>query len=181
MQTLERAVALVARFAGALGGVLTLCCVALVGYAVGMRYLLGQPEPWTDKVAGWLVVGVVMLASPEAQRRFEHIGVDIARNRLGPRLVRVVHLIGTLSVATVAALLLQAGIETVEFSRMVGMMTDLEGIPAWWIQALLPVGATLLLLVAACQTLLLLLGRDPAFLPEETGDEIPRDPLARAE
>ncbi|MDO9501856.1 TRAP transporter small permease [Falsiroseomonas sp.] len=181
MRQLERAIAYLARFAGAVGGVLTLSCVALVGYAVGMRYLLGQPEPWTDKVAGWLVVGVVMLASPEAQRRFEHIGVDIARNRLGPRMVRVVHLIGTLSVTLVAALLLQAGIEMVEFSRMVGIMTDLEGVPVWWIQALMPVGATLLLLVAACQSLLLLMGAEPAHLPAQDNDEMPRDPLARAE
>jgi TRAP-type C4-dicarboxylate transport system permease small subunit len=180
MRRLERAVGLVARFAGGLGAVLTLLCVVLVGYAVGMRYLLNQPEPWTDKVAGWLVVGVVMLAAPEAQRRFEHIGVDIARERLGPRLVRVVHLVGTLSVAVVAAVLLHAGIETVEFSRMVGMMTDLEGVPAWWVQALLPVGAALLLLVAAAQSLLLLLGHTPEHLPDESS-EIPRDPLARAE
>ena len=181
MRGLERAVGFVARFAGALGGLLTVLCVALVGYAVGMRYLAGQPVPWTDKVAGWLVVGVVMLASPEAQRRFEHIGVDIARNRLGPRLVRVVHLVGTLSVALVAALLLHAGIETVEFSRMVGLMSDLEGIPIWWVQALLPVGAALLLLVAASQSLLLLMGATPEYLPEGDGDELPRDPLARAE
>jgi TRAP-type C4-dicarboxylate transport system permease small subunit len=180
MRGLERAVGLVARFAGGLGAVLTLLCVLLVGYAVGMRYLLGQPEPWTDKVAGWLVVGVVMLAAPEAQRRFEHIGVDIARDRLGPRLVRVAHLIGTLSVAVVAAVLLDSGIEAVAFSRMVGMMTDLEGIPAWWVQALLPIGAALLLLVSSAQTLLLLMGRDPEYLPDRS-EAIPRDPLARAE
>ncbi|MGX9966980.1 TRAP transporter small permease [Roseomonas sp. F4] len=180
MRGLERAVALVARFAGALGGVLTVLCVVLVGYAVGMRYLLGQPVPWTDKVAGWLVVGVVMLASAEAQRRFEHIGVDIARKRVGPRLARVVHLVGTLSVVAVAAVLLDAGIEMVSFSRMVGMMTDLEGVPAWWVQALLPVGAALLMLVATCQSLLLLLGHDPAYLPDDK-DEIPRDSLAQAE
>ncbi len=181
MRGLERAVALLARSAGALGGVLTLCCVALVGYAVGMRYLLGQPEPWTDKVAGWLVVGVVMLAAPEAQRRFEHIGVDIARNRLGPRMVRVIHLVGTLSVTLVAALLLDAGIEMVSFSRMVGIMTEIEAVPVWWIQALMPVGAALLLLVAACQSLLLLLGVEPAHLPAQDGDEMPRDSLAQAE
>jgi TRAP-type C4-dicarboxylate transport system permease small subunit len=180
MRGLERAVGFVARFAGGLGAVLTLLCVVLVGYAVGMRYLLNQPIPWTDKVAGWLVVGVVMLAAPEAQRRFEHIGVDIARDRLGPRMVRVAHLVGTVSVAVVAALLLHAGIEMVEFSRMIGIMSDLEGIPAWWVQALLPVGAALLLLVAAAQTLLLLVGHEPEYLPKETG-ELPRDPLARAE
>jgi TRAP-type C4-dicarboxylate transport system permease small subunit len=180
MRGLERAVGLVARFAGGLGAALTLLCVLLVGYAVGMRYLLNQPEPWTDKVAGWLVVGIVMLAAPEAQRRFEHIGVDVARDRLGPRMLRAMHLVGTVSVAVVAAVLLHAGIETVEFSRMVGMMSDLEGIPAWWVQALLPVGAALLLLVACAQTLLLLAGRDPVHLPDAAA-EIPRDPLARAE
>jgi hypothetical protein len=41
-------------------------------------------------------------------------------------------------VALVAAILLAAGIEAVQFSRMIGMMTDVEGVPEWWIQALLP-------------------------------------------
>jgi TRAP-type C4-dicarboxylate transport system permease small subunit len=181
MRGFERAVAGVARLAGALGSIATVCCLALVGYAVLMRYLLGQPQPWTDKVAGWLVVALVMLAAPEAQRRFEHIGVDIAVGRLGPRLARVAHLIGVLSVAVVAGVLVMAGIEMVEFSRMVGMMTDINGVPAWWVQALLPIGAALLLVVALCQALLLLIGREPAHLPKPGDDPLARDTLARAE
>jgi TRAP-type C4-dicarboxylate transport system permease small subunit len=181
MATLERAVAGLARLAGALGAVATVLCLVLVVYAVGMRYLLGQPEPWTDKVAGWLVVGLVMLAAPEAQRRFEHIGVDVARERLGPRLTRAAHLVGTVSVAIVAALLLWAGWETVSFSLLVGLMSDLEGVPIWWVQMLLPIGAALLLVVSLCQTLLLLAGRDPAHLPGPDDDVLARDPLARAE
>ncbi len=177
----ERAVALLSRAAGALGAISTLCCLVMVVYAVGMRYLLGRPEPWTDKAAGWLVVGLVMLAAPEAQRRFEHIGVDVARERLGPRLAWAAHLLGTLSVAVVAAVLLKAGWETVEFSLMVGLMTDIEGVPQWWIQALLPTGAALLLVVSLCQTLLLLIGREPAHLPKPEDDVLARDPLARAE
>jgi TRAP-type C4-dicarboxylate transport system permease small subunit len=178
---LERAVALLSRAAGALGAVLTAGCLAMVVYAVAMRYLLGSPQPWTDHAAGWLVVGLVMLAAPEAQRRFEHIGVDIARDRLGPRLAWAAHLLGTLSVAAVAAVLLKAGWETLEFSLMVGLMTDLEGVPQWWIQALLPTGAALLLMVSLCQALLLLLGREPAHLPKPEDDVLSRDPLARAE
>lgn len=181
MGALERTVAGVARLAGALGAVATVLCLLLVGYAVGMRYLLGQPEPWTDKVAGWLVVALVMLAAPEAQRRFEHIGVDIAVKRVGPRLARAAHLVGVLSVAVVAAVLLAAGWEMVEFSRMIGVMTDLEGVPQWWIQVLMPIGAALLLVVALCQALLLLAGRDPAYLPTPEDDVLARDPLARAE
>jgi TRAP-type C4-dicarboxylate transport system permease small subunit len=127
------------------------------------------------------VVALVMLAAPEAQRRFEHIGVDIAVGRLGPRLARVAHLIGVLSVAVVAAVLVVAGWEMVEFSRMIGMMTDLQGVPAWWVQSLMPIGAALLLVVALCQALLLLLGREPAYLPKPDDDPLARDTLARAE
>jgi TRAP-type C4-dicarboxylate transport system permease small subunit len=178
---IERSVAGLARAAGALGALATLCCLGLIGYAVAMRYLLGQPQPWTDKVAGWLVVALVMFAAPEAQRRFEHIGVDIAVGRLGPRLARLAHLIGVLSVALVAGLLVHAGWEMVAFSRMVGMMSDLEGVPIWWVQALLPFGAALLLLVALCQALLLLVGRQPAHLPQPGDDPLGRETLARAE
>jgi TRAP-type C4-dicarboxylate transport system permease small subunit len=60
------------------------------------------------------------------------------------------------------------------------MMTDIEGVPEWWIQALLPVGAALLLLVSLCQALVLALGGEPAHLPSPD-QELPRDTLARAE
>ena len=59
-------------------------------------------------------------------------------------------------------------------------MTGLEGVPRWWIEALLPAGAAVLLLVALAQALALLLGREPPHLPR--GDEdLPRDTLARGE
>lgn len=180
MRGVERAVGWLSRIAAAFGSFATVLCLVLVAYSVGMRYLLGQPQPWVDKVAGWLVLALVMLGAAEAQRRFEHIGVDIAISRLGPRLSRASRLLGTLSVAAVAAVLLQAGWEAIEFSLMVGMMTDLEGVPEWWIQMLLPVGAVLMLVVALCQTVILLLGREPAYLPA-AGEEMPRDPLVRAE
>jgi TRAP-type C4-dicarboxylate transport system permease small subunit len=180
MNAIQRAVAALSRTAGALGSLATVVCLALVAWSVAMRYLLGAPQPWVDHVAGWLVLALVLLAAPEAQRRFEHIGVDIAVGRIGPRFARFVHLLGTLSVAAVAVVLLMAGIETVEFSQMVGFMTDIEGVPKWWVQLLLPIGAALLLLVSVAQALALLLGREPPYLPSGR-EELPRDTLARGE
>jgi TRAP-type C4-dicarboxylate transport system permease small subunit len=180
VRLLQRSAALAARIAVAAGSLATVTCLFLIGYAVVMRYALNQPQPWVDKVAGWLVLALVMLAAPEAQRRFEHIGVDVAVGRLGPRLARAAHLLGALSVAAVAGVLVMAGWEAIEFSLMVGMMTDIEGIPEWWVQMLLPLGAAVLLLVSLCQALLLALGGTPEHLP--TGDEaLPRDTLARGE
>ena len=182
MRLLEAAATVLARAAGWLASAATLLCLLLVCVAVGARYLFAAPLGWSDKVAGWLVVALVMLAAPEAQRRFEHIGVDVAVGRVGPRLARFAHLIGALSVALVAAILLSAGIEAVAFSRMIGMMTDVEGVPEWWIQALLPVGAALLLLVALAQAAALALGREPPHLPRGGGTEaLDADRVTRAE
>jgi len=165
---------------GGLASLATVTCLLLVCYAVAMRYLLHAPQPWVDRVAGWLVVALVLLAAPEAQRRFEHIGVDIAVSRLGPRLARVANVVGAASVAAVAAILLWAGWQAVEFSMMVGLMTEIEGVPEWWIQALLPAGAAVLLLVSLAQLAVLITGGTPDHLP--TGDEaLPRDTLARGE
>ncbi|HYZ34307.1 MAG TPA: TRAP transporter small permease subunit [Crenalkalicoccus sp.] len=121
-----------------------------------------------DAAAGWLVVALVLLAAPEAQRRFEHIGVDLAFGPPGSRRARVPRLLGALSVGATALVLLRAGLETVAFSRMVGLMTDVEGVPLWWVQALLPLGAAVLLLVAVAQVLALALGREPPHLPDAT-------------
>ena len=123
---------------------------------------------------------LVLLAAPEAQRRFEHIGVDVAVGRMGPRLARAAHVVGAASVVAVAGILLWAGWEAVAFSRMVGLVTDVAEIPEWWVQLLLPVGAAVLLLVSLAQLIVLLMGGTPEYLP--TGDEeLPRDTLARGE
>ncbi|PHK95858.1 hypothetical protein CR162_05820 [Pseudoroseomonas rhizosphaerae] len=170
----------VARAAAALGALATLLCLALVTISVLARYLAGLPQPWIDKTAGWLVVALVLLAAPEAQRRFEHIGVDVLTNRLSGRAARGARLLGTLSVALVAGILLNAGLETVAFSRMIGVMTEIDGVPVWWIQALLPLGAALLMVVALAQSVVLALGQDPDYLPHGA-EELPRDTLARGE
>lgn len=178
MTLIERAVAALSRLAAALAAVATVLSLVLIGVSVVARYAFGTPQPWIDKAAGWLVVALVLLGAAEAQRRFEHIGVDVAAKRSGPGLRRWVHLLGVLSVAVVAGVLLSAGIEAVSFSRMVGMQTDIEGVPDWWIQALLPVGAAVMLLVALTQAAALLLGRRPPHLPQAGGEaEIPHDGL----
>ena len=63
---------------------------------------------------------------------------------------------------------------------MVGMMTEIEDVPEWWIQAILPLGSALMLLVALAQLVTLLTGGTPEHLPSGQ-EELPRDLLARGE
>jgi TRAP-type C4-dicarboxylate transport system permease small subunit len=156
-----------ARLAGGLAAAATFATLLLIGAAVLARYVLGLPQPWMEKVGGWLVVALACLAAAEVQRRGEHIGVDIFTERLAGRWRRLTDLIGLLSVAAVAAVLVAAGWETVAFSRLVGLVTEVGGIPTWWVQVVLPIGGALLLIMAAAQILALLRGR--AHLPPGTG------------
>jgi TRAP-type C4-dicarboxylate transport system permease small subunit len=184
VSAIERAVAALSRLAGGVASIATVLCLVLICWSVGARYLFNAPQPWIDKAAGWCVVALVLLAAPETQRRFEHIGVDVAVGRLGPRLARVAHLSGVVSVAVVAGVLVHAGIEAVEFGRLVGLMNDIEGVPRWWIDALLPIGAAVLLVVALAQAAALLIGRAPPHLPRPDEDDaaaVQRDALARGE
>lgn len=157
----EAAVALVCRLGALLGALAGLICFILVCASVGWRYFLGQPQPWIDYLAAWLVVALTMFAAAETQRRGEHIGVEVLTARLTGWRRRMARLFGAAAVALTAAILLSEGIATVAFSRMIGIATDVEGVPIWWVQTLIPIGAGLLLLAALAQIVVLACGLEP--------------------
>jgi TRAP-type C4-dicarboxylate transport system permease small subunit len=158
----ERLVAIVSLAGQAIAALACLACFALVCWAVAMRYFFNSPQSWSDEAVGWLVVVVVMLAAPEAQRRGENVGVDwLVDSWTGARRRAVIGL-GSLSVAIVAAVLIWEGWETVAFTRMIGIKSNqLPEVPLWAVQALIPIGGVLLLLVAIVQIGVLLRGREP--------------------
>jgi TRAP-type C4-dicarboxylate transport system permease small subunit len=161
------AVALLSRLGAALGSLATIVTLVLVALSVVARYGFGRPLPWIDEVAGWLVVALVMFSAAEAQRHGEHIGIDPPPRLAGSRLGAGLRVLGLVAVAATAAILLHEGIETVEFSRMVGIATNIEGVPIWWLHALIPIGAALLLLVALAQ----LAGLKPPAKPDAFSPE----------
>jgi TRAP-type C4-dicarboxylate transport system permease small subunit len=163
----ERVVAVLSRFLEHLAGAACLACFAVVCYAVAMRYFLNRPQAWTDEAVGWLVVATVMLALPEAQRRGEHIGVDLLLEK-ARRARRGLSIVGLLFVLATAALLVQQGVETVLFTRMIGIVSNaLPQVPLWLVQGLIPLGGALLFLVALVQLAAWLAGREPAGISQE--------------
>ena len=159
---LERFAAIISRGALALAGLACLACFALVCWAVAMRYFFNQPQSWSDEAVGWLVVAIVMLAVPEAQRRGENVGVDWLVDKWTGARRRAVIGLGAASVAIVAIVLIVEGWKTVSFTRMVGIKSNaLPDMPLWAVQALIPLGAVLLLLVALGQIGAWFAGREP--------------------
>ncbi|WP_374634624.1 TRAP transporter small permease [Ferrovibrio sp.] len=170
MKIIDRIVTGLANLAGKLAGLVALICLALVGAGVAMRYFVNMPQSWIDETATWTVIAMVMLAAPMAQLRDDHIGVDALVLRFGPRGRRLLAIFSALSVAAVGALMLWAGIETVSFSQMIGIMAQtLAWMPMWIVQSLLPIGGGLLLLTALAQLLKIL---QPGWEPPKTDDPI---------
>lgn len=157
---LGRAIDALAMLGARIAGLLSLVCLVLVGSSVAWRYFLNRPQSWIDEAATWLVIGMVLLAVPEVQRRGDHIGVDALVLKLKPAGQKRLAFFSALSVAVVAGMMIQSGIETVQFSAMLGIKAQsFAWLPMWWIQALLPIGGALLLLVALGQLLAILTGR----------------------
>ncbi len=149
MKFFDRAVSALARLGIALAAIALLASMAVIAYSVVMRYVLNQPVPWVDELAGYLLVACVMLASADALRQGEHIAVDIVTERLSRRGRRWTARLGLAAVALSALLLAIEGFDMVAFSRMVGLMSNgYLAVPMWIPQLFVPVGAVLLLLAA---------------------------------
>jgi TRAP-type C4-dicarboxylate transport system permease small subunit len=126
-----------------------LASLALVTWAVAMRYGLNRPPAWVDDAVGFLLVGIVMLGAAQTLRRGEHIGVDLLTSRLSPRARRWADAWAALAALAASLVLVVNGWNTAMFSRSLGIVA--EGnveIPVFWVQLLLPLGGLMMALVA---------------------------------
>lgn len=172
---MTRALALAARVLGALtqaavaasaAGVLV--SLALIAWAVVMRYAFNRPPAWVDDAVGFLLVAIVMLAAAQVLRRGEHIGVDVLTGRLGPRARRWADAWAALAALAVAIVFLVNGWSTAMFSRSLGILA--EGnveIPVHWVQLFLPLGGLMMALAALEALARLAAGAPPVAPPPE--------------
>jgi len=161
----ETGVAALSRAGAWIAGLACLATLFLVCYAVVMRYFFNRPQSWSDEAVGLLIVVSVMLAVPEAQRRGENIGVDLVIEKLRGKGRRALLVFGSLTVAASSVILIREGLDMVAFTRMVGIVSNsLPQVPVWAIQAFVPFGGLLLLLVAVAQLLVWLAGQEPRGL-----------------
>lgn len=172
LRRVEAVTALLTKSAMVLAVLLLMSIFAIIAYSVFMRYLFNQPQPWVDEAAGWLLVGSVMLAIPEVQRRGDHIGIDMITTAVAPRLAKALLLFALACVLASAAIFFREGLVMVGFSRMIGVLSNqIPEVPLWLVQAFVPLGFGLMALVALVQFALVLVDmrpRDMALHVKET-------------
>ena len=137
-------------------GVLAMCL--LVTGAVVVRYIFNWPVVWVPEIVGYLMVALVFLALGETMLAGRHIKIDLVVGRLPRRLRDLVELLTlTLSVG-VAGFFAWHGVNTMLRSLEYGRRDAFGALnmPLWIPQIALPVGLSVLTLVAvmlACRKL----------------------------
>lgn len=140
--------------------------LALIAWAVLMRYAFNRPPAWVDDAVGFLLVGIVMLAAAQVLRRGEHISVDLLASRLSPPSRRWADAWAALAALAAGLVLAANGWSTAMFSRSLGIVA--EGnveIPVFWVQLALPLGGAMMALVALESLARLAAGEPPAEAP----------------
>lgn len=126
-----RAVAALAGLGGALSALLIVVMLGLVTYAVVQRYVVGRPLVWSDAMAGYLLVAL-MLGAAEALRRGDHISIDLLTTRCGPRGRQVIAIFSDLTVVLFALLVGWSAWGQISFAYDFGSFTaDHLEIPSW--------------------------------------------------
>ena len=149
LRVVSGAVAWLTSAAMALSAAGLLLSLALIGWAVVMRYAFNAAPVWVDEVVGFTLVAIVLLGAAQTFRRGEHIGVDLVVGSLPPRARRWALAWAAAVTGVVSLVLVINGWQTAMFARMLGLLTEghLEW-PTWWLMLLMPVGGSMLLLAA---------------------------------
>ncbi len=174
LRALGRLVVALSGAAMALAAASLLVSLALIGWAVVMRYVFNDAPVWVDEVVGFALVAVVMLAAAQVLRRGEHIGVDLLLGRLPPKGRRWARAWGAVATMAIACVLIVNGWETAALARTLGLLTEgsLEW-PTWLLMLLMPIGGALLLLAAIEALWRVAVGAAPTAASEHD-DEAPR-------
>ena len=155
----ERLVTPVARLGLGLAALGVLVVLAVTGYSVFKRYVLGTPVTWTDELSGYLVVAIVMLGAAETLRRGDHISVDLLTDRLTGNGRRLAAIWGMIAAILVMLAILVSGVTAVRFSYDFGVYSDgYLAVPMWIPQLALIVGSVLVIAVAVARLLSILTG-----------------------
>ena len=94
---------------------------------------------WTDELLRLLVLWVAVIGAVAASRTDRHISINLVENYLGERSLALTRVIVHAFSAVICAAVTWFSIDFVRTSHEYGDVL-LGGIPAWWLQFVLPIG-----------------------------------------
>jgi len=119
--------------------------VVVVTWQVVSRYALGDPSAWTEEVARMLLIWLGLLGGVYAYRERAHLGLDLLRQKLGPRGQKRLDAITDVCCGLFAlAVLVVGGGALVQLTWQLEQTTAALGIPMAWVYTVLPISGVLI-------------------------------------
>lgn len=131
--------------------------VVVVFAQVVSRFVFNAPFSWSEELARYLQVWLILLASAACVRRGLHLTVDYAVHSLGPQLRWAMRLLAIAGVVFFLGVVIVSGV--VLISATANQATPALEIPIRVVYLALPLGALLMLLEALALAHELLLNR----------------------
>jgi TRAP-type C4-dicarboxylate transport system permease small subunit len=142
--------------------------VMVVLWGAVSRYVPGiRPSAWTEELAIYLLVWLVLLGAALGFRSHAHLGMDYFVRKLDPSAGHVVRIFGELAVFVFAAFaLLGGGWILVNETLAANQTTPVLGLPVGWFYAATPVSGFFICAFAVERLL------RPGAFSERTGDSV---------
>lgn len=126
-------------------GVLVAFLMLVVSADVFMRYFLNRPIFWTIEVTQYAMVFILFLGAAWLLREEGHVVMDVLINRLGQRYRNLTNVFTSVLGAIVCLLITWYGVKVnIDYIKMDYMYSATLEIPAFLLQAVVPLGTFLL-------------------------------------
>ncbi|MEO6688037.1 MAG: TRAP transporter small permease subunit [Dokdonella sp.] len=143
---------------------LVLAMVVLASAQIVLRNFFDSGLAWADPLLRAMVLWAAMLGALAAARDDKHIGIDFVAHFVHGRTRRVLRAISLLFAAGIAAAMAWYGVGLVQLDY--AGTSAIAGIPNWCIEAIIPVGFTLMALRLAVRAFQPPRSDAPALAPE---------------
>lgn len=114
---------------------------------VVMRTVFSNPLTWTEELCRYSMVWLAMVGSGLAVKYGSHIAVDILKNFLSPKTIRVINVVNYILIVTFAVILVYYGIGLC--GRNMSQITPGLKLPMGLVYGAVPVGGLIMIFYAA--------------------------------
>ena len=157
MKLFSRALDGLAKLVILLASIAMVALVVITGWMVFGRYVLNDTPTWVERAATLIVVTIALPVAAVGVRERFHLSVLGFREALPPGPLRIVEVVCDIAVGLFGAAMAYGSWELVQTSQ--GIRIPLLGISQVWTFVPLTVSGILIVLFAAEQALLALMGR----------------------
>ncbi len=123
--------------------------VVNVLWQVISRYLVGHPSPFTDELAGFLLIWVGLLGATYITGNKEHLAIDLLHHKLSPKGKLKVNIVINILITLFAlAVLVVGGINLVYITLHLSQLSSALQIPIGYVYLVLPLSGIFIMYYA---------------------------------